>query len=145
MVNHIFKQNYKELHRRTQPKHQAIERVTVVDDAHFKSHHRTKTKSAGKKATSDWDCPVPYKHHRCCVSYSNHFSFVFCIRMRQKKNPMIMVFIYPPARLITLPLVPLTALAHAFEFCRPAFSGSGTGWWPCITLCISDTFTYSSS
>lgn len=31
-----------------------------------------------------------------------------------------MVFIYPPARLITLPLVPLTALADSLEYCNPA-------------------------
>lgn len=33
-----------------------------------------------------------------------------------------MVFIYAPARLITLVLVPLTALADRSEFCRPALS-----------------------
>lgn len=35
---------------------------------------------------------------------------------------LIIVFIYPPARLITLLLVPLTALADRSEFCRQALS-----------------------
>lgn len=57
-----------------------------------------------------------------------------------------MVFIYPPARLITPALVPLTALADALEILQPCtVGGSGAGRCPRNTLCTGASLHHTTS
>ena len=83
---HIFTEMTWLLHRGSQPvEHDPIEIVTVENDAHLKTHD--KTKSARRQIASDRDCPVPNEHHQCSFSNSNHLSSVLRIRMRDREKP----------------------------------------------------------
>lgn len=56
-----------------------------------------------------------------------------------------MVFIYPPARLITPALVPLAALADTLEILQPGtIGGSGASHRPHITTCASASFHHTT-
>lgn len=117
--------------------------ATVDNDAHFKTHDKTKQSQHVERQPPIRivQCQMSIASAALAIQITSLLCFAFgCGR----KKPLIMVFIYPPARLITPALVPLTALADALEILQPStVGGNGAGWCPRITLCPSASFHHT--